>query len=1081
MILLAAIGGSLLFDGIAFVLLGGHFGFANLTPSVFIGPSIIGAVTAAAIVAVFIRYRELLLERTAVAEASRVSSEQKYQSVIESMSEGFCILDANERFVEVNEACCRLIGRPAHEILGKRVRDLVSPDSKQQMSEQWERRKRGENSVFELKYDQPDGSAHWIRVNARRMTDDRGRFIGSHGFMTDITETKRYATELEEARDRYERAASGSSDAIWDWNIETGEEYLSPRWEEILGYDNPTFVQQTDYFIRMLHPDDVDIMEEHITAHLRRDVPYDVELRARHKSGNYKWIRCRGQVQRSPDGKPRYMSGSITDVTAQKEAQMALRESEERFRDFAEAGADRFWEMDAEHRFTYVSPATPGSVRFDSNEMIGKQRWELSGIDANNPEWRAHRAELDAHVVFRDFEYQRKMRDGSVIYMRTSGIPRFDEQGRFIGYRGINRDVTPEAQVKQQAADAQRRFMEAIENLKDGVVLWDADDRFVIGNTRFYSLSKERVRNLLKPGLSWSDFVRARAEAGMAEIYNVTVDEYVKRANAARSQPESVVRTPDGWTQIRRQELADGSVIEFYSDITALREAEDALKRSEERFRNFTAATADRFWETDANHRYIYFSPPTGNLKRTVDKLLGYAPWEAQGRSANGDWDWLKKTMERHEPFRDFRYTTFFSDRQDVHVRYSGVPVFDQDGNFTGYQGTTTDETAEVEARELAKTTEKRFFDAIENLQAGFFLWDPEDRLLQTNSYVKTLYPKFADHFVSGRNHREIVRATAESGDVNLNGKSIEEYVDDWMADHRKAAANQIHHMSDGRYINVRKQRLADGSTIAFHLDVTEEKRQEEELKRARDEANAANRAKSEFLANMSHELRTPLNAIIGFSEALKSNAFGAIPEEQQSEYLDLIFSSGTHLLNLINEILDLSAIEAGKLTLNERELSLADISYQACQMVRHQAEINNVSIVDKTAGTPIHVYGDEIRLKQVLVNLLSNAVKFTPSGGTVTIDAESAGNSLTVSVTDTGIGMDREEKTKALEWFGRSAMAARLNEGTGLGLPLAHQLVKEHGGRMVIKSKPGKGTRVTIWLPGERVVHPSRMAQTVH
>ena len=227
----------------------------------------------------------------------------------------------------------------------------------------------------------------------------------------------------------------------------------------------------------------------------------------------------------------------------------------------------------------------------------------------------------------------------------------------------------------------------------------------------------------------------------------------------------------------------------------------------------------------------------------------------------------------------------------------------------------------------------------------------------------------------------------------------------------------------------------------------------------------AANRHKSEFLANMSHELRTPLNAIIGFSEVLQERLFGEL-NEKQAEYTDDILTSGRHLLSLINEILDLSKVEAGRMELELAAFDLPLTIDNARTFVRERATNHEITLVkvDQRIGD---IVGDERKIKQILLNLLSNAVKFTPAGGRITINARPINAVVEISVTDTGIGMAEQDQPKVFEEFRQvGSDYAHKVEGTGLGLTLAKKFVELHGGRIWVESELGKGYTFVFTLP---------------
>jgi signal transduction histidine kinase len=263
------------------------------------------------------------------------------------------------------------------------------------------------------------------------------------------------------------------------------------------------------------------------------------------------------------------------------------------------------------------------------------------------------------------------------------------------------------------------------------------------------------------------------------------------------------------------------------------------------------------------------------------------------------------------------------------------------------------------------------------------------------------------------------------------------------------------------------------GRAIERQSDDESVRRRAEELVRARDDARSANRAKSEFLANMSHELRTPLNAIIGFSALMKEEAFGPHTVETYRDFSEHIHDSGQHLLAIINDILDLSKIEAGKAELDEEEpIALTALFEFASETVRLPAEKKGVALeIAAEPGLP-DLIGSERIVRQILTNLLSNAVKFTPAGGAVTAKAAlMTSGELVLSVTDSGIGMSADEIAVALMPFGQVDGALnRRYEGTGLGLPLARAMAKLHQAELSVVSAPGEGTSIEIVFPRARL-----------
>jgi two-component system cell cycle sensor histidine kinase PleC len=250
-------------------------------------------------------------------------------------------------------------------------------------------------------------------------------------------------------------------------------------------------------------------------------------------------------------------------------------------------------------------------------------------------------------------------------------------------------------------------------------------------------------------------------------------------------------------------------------------------------------------------------------------------------------------------------------------------------------------------------------------------------------------------------------------------------------------------------------------------IEALERSKHESDIARLR--AEAASRSKSEFLANMSHELRTPLNAIIGFSEMINSGAFA----HKTEEYSKLIRDSGHHLLTLINDILDLAKIEAGRMTLHETDLDLRVLISECQTLMAGRAQGGWITLHTEVPADCPKLRGDERALKQILLNLISNAVKFTPPDGKVTVSAHpQPDGSLAIAVIDDGMGIAEHDQKRVFENFGQGRHdVVTSDKGTGLGLPIVKGLVEAHGGRVTLQSAVGEGTRITIYMPASRVV----------
>ena len=405
-----------------------------------------------------------------------------------------------------------------------------------------------------------------------------------------------------------------------------------------------------------------------------------------------------------------------------------------------------------------------------------------------------------------------------------------------------------------------------------------------------------------------------------------------------------------------------------------------------------------------------------------------------------------------------------------------------RDGGYDSLMGVALDVTEARRTKAQAQAAESRLRDAIESVSDAFVLFDRRGRLILWNQ-------GFQDAFAFPEG---VVRPGAQKDELNrIAAEAIK-------AEHPSAggrAGVREVELKDGRWLQMAERFTGDGGTVVICADITVIRRQEAERRRAADElramvaeleasqanlallarkyevamtrAEAANQAKSEFLANMSHELRTPLNAINGFSEIMAAEMFGPLGDRRYKGYAADIHGSGQHLLSLINDILDMAKIEAGKLTLHYEPMALDVLCAEAVRLMRGKAQEARLAL---TLDCPeaLRIEADQRGLKQVLLNLISNAVKFTPEGGAVSvIVAPRDADTVRVSVADTGIGISAKDLERLAQPFEQvEGQHSKSTQGTGLGLALTKSLIELHGGAMTIDSEPGRGTTVWFDLP---------------
>ncbi|MBF0247388.1 MAG: PAS domain S-box protein, partial [Alphaproteobacteria bacterium] len=385
--------------------------------------------------------------------------------------------------------------------------------------------------------------------------------------------------------------------------------------------------------------------------------------------------------------------------------------------------------------------------------------------------------------------------------------------------------------------------------------------------------------------------------------------------------------------------------------------------------------------------------------------------------------------------------------------------------------GVVRDITERKQAQEDLKESRERLELAIQGSGEGIWDWNIQRDQLYISAKIQEMTGLDDDTVKS-----EIWRRRIHPGDMDEYHARLVRHLKGRTPDF-SVECRLVHRNGQVRWIRISGMALRDKSGRAYRMagsvgDITDRIEFQHQLIEAKERAEIANRVKSEFLANMSHELRTPLNAVIGFSDVMMSGLFGDI-NDHYLDYAENIRDSGKHLLGVINDILDVSRIEAGRMDLRPERVSAQKLVDTALRLIGDRAAEANLKLVRAVAPDLPDMMVDAQRMKQVLLNLLSNAVKFTPEGGVVETCAHPGDDGgLVMTVRDSGIGMTPEDIEVALTPFGQvDSKLSRKYEGTGLGLPLTKSFVELHGGRLEIESQRGRGTAVSVHIPAHRLV----------
>ncbi|MGB6318063.1 MAG: ATP-binding protein, partial [Litorimonas sp.] len=532
-------------------------------------------------------------------------------------------------------------------------------------------------------------------------------------------------------------------------------------------------------------------------------------------------------------------------------------------------------------------------------------------------------------------------------------------------------------------------------------------------------------------------------------------------------------------------------VSQLMRQMKALRERSVEDEVATQRYQAAVEGSGGGVWEIDLTRNMAYISTSLAKLMRIGDqeKLVSLSEFLCLFKAA--DRDRLYNTIRRAHVAGAFDMELSV-EKSPLVVACRGVPSMRGHDQAKIIIGMAIDVTEARTTQRRLESAEARLHDALRSMSDSFVIWDQMDRLVLWNR-------KFEDFFGFEAGN---LQPGMEYAVVNHYANQVIE-----SSTPKEDGSGREIQLSDGRWLRYLETQTVDGGRVSIGTDVTDIRTRETELEANRDRlqstinilresqtrivelaenyeqekirAEEANQSKSEFLANMSHELRTPLNAINGFSDIMKKEMFGPLGDPRYREYISDILFSGQHLLSLINDILDMSKIEAGKMSLNTETLSISDMITQVLRIVRGRADENRLKLVhDEIEAQKIEA--DPRAVKQVLLNLATNAIKFTPEGGTVTLSVEPKSFGIIVRVTDTGIGISEEDIARLAQPFEQiDSQHSRKHEGTGLGLALSKSLVELHGGNFSITSKLGEGTTVTFTLPNTPIAKPLEVEKT--
>jgi PAS domain S-box-containing protein len=636
-------------------------------------------------------------------------------------------------------------------------------------------------------------------------------------------------------------------------------------------------------------------------------------------------------------------------------------------------------------------------------------------------------------------------------------VARNDEIGRLARTiaRGREHHEKVIAAQNTEIASRETHLRAVFENMEQGVAMYDADYRLVTWNARFRELLG-LPDSFFDVGHTFTEYLRYIGERG--EFGKVDLDEAIATRLARLKTRHSFERKrPDGtWLEVYRNPVPGGGFIAIYTDITKRKAAEVSLRATLENMDEGVAMY-------DADLNLIVWNEPMRRLldvpeeffdrKHTFVDYLRYVAARGEfGRLVDVEAEVQKRLATLG---RKLTYERIRPDGTVLEITRNPVAS----GGFIAiFSDITERKRAEIELRAT-----------MENMDQGVAMYDKDQKMVLWNSRMRDFLDLPDEFFDREHTFAEYLRFTGQRGEFG-EGVDIEAEVQKRLATITKRVTYE-RVRPDGSIIEIHRNPMPGGGFIAIFTDITERKKAEIALMDAKQAAEAASRTKSDFLANMSHELRTPLNAIIGYSQMLQEEA-GDDGHDDYLPDLSKIENAGTHLLNLINGILDLSKIEAGRMTVFIEKVTVPSVLAEVRGIIDPLAAKNGNKLVIDCANDVGAIDSDITKLKQSLLNLLSNASKFTKDG-TVTLSVtrrhDGTGDTVDFVVKDTGIGMTPEQTAKLFQAFAQAdSSTTRKYGGTGLGLAITRHFARMLGGDVTVASEVGKGSVFTLSLPAQ-------------
>ena len=1015
--------------------------------------------------------------------AEELREQQAYnRGLIESNIDALMTTDPLGIITDVNRQMCEVTGVKREEQIGTPFKNYFTDPKR---AEDGIRKVLAEGRVtnYELTLRARDGKETVVSYNATTFRGEDGRLRGVFAAARDITEQKRLEEQLRQAQNYNRGLIESSVDAMLTVDPDLVISDVNEQMARLTGYGREQLIGSSfqDYFTepgRAAEGVRKTLSEGFVTN-------YELTLRSRYRRDIL--VSFNASVFKDTEGRVRGIFAVARDVTEQRRLEEQLREQQNYNRGLIESSVDALVTVDPDLTVTDVNEQMVQLTGYEREALVGSPFKDYF----TEPERAATGVRQTLAVgSVTNYELILKARSGRRTVVSFNAGTFKDTAGRVAGILAAARDITAQKRLEEQLRDQQNYNRSLIESSVDALMTVDPSGIITDVNEQTVKLAGFNRKQLV--GSPFVDYFTDRqlAQAGVRQTFDagaVVNYELVVRAKTGRKIPVSfnaaVFRDASG---------AVGGILAAAREITQQKQIEQELREQQFYTRSLIESNIDALMTTDPLGIITDVNRQMCEVtSRTREELIG-TPFKDYFTDAKRAEDGIRRVLSEDQ-VTNYELTIRGKDGKETVVSYNATTFRGSDGKLRGVFAAARDITAQKRLEEQITQRNRELTEATTFLnnvlesstEYSIIAKDLEGNVLTWNEGARRNYGYVAEEMVGKMNSRILhVPEDVASGRVQALLDTA------YRTGKAEGVFERVRNTSE-RFVAsvaVTLRRDSAGVPIGFLLiskDITEQKGLEEQLRRKNEEleeqyqrVQEANRLKSEFLANMSHELRTPLNGIIGFAELLHDEKVGRVSGEQK-EYLGDVLTSGRHLLQLINDVLDLSKVESGKMEFQPVTMRPADAVHEVRDILRTLAANKRIRIESKIDPEVDEVVIDLSKFKQVLYNYLSNALKFTPDEGRVTVHiAPESASEFRLEVEDTGIGIRPEDLGRLFVEFQQlDASTAKKHQGTGLGLALTKRIVEAQGGRVGVRSVPGQGSVFYAVLP--RIAAPGAEPET--